>query len=246
MIPTSYPTDSPTPVPTTEPTPAPSAYPTNHPTPVPTTEPTPAPTAFPTNRPSPVPTTSPTNSPTAVPTPAPTVQCKVYALLAMPLPPAKYGSHENLLIVRKKDEFYNCQYYEDFHGKNSWGCLYQGRAIARWTESNYLHSNAQVFIDDAAEGRFTFDVSHFFDPYYENYYPEDLRYYPADYGANWVGVLYVNINGRNVCTAKKSPPPGQNTHLPNGEPNPLYNHDLRVVIDCDANCQCAVGCPGIH
>ena len=118
--------------------------------------------------------------------------------------------------------------------------------MTRWTEDQYKHSNANVDIDDATAGKFYFDVSHMFDPYYENYYPEDRRYYPADYAANWVGTLYVSINGKNVCVAKKNPPPGQNTHLPNGENNPLYDHSFQVIVDCDENCQCAVACPGIH
>ena len=121
-----------------------------------------------------------------------------------------------------------CDYYQK---ETDWGCKHVGDALIFKSENyyNYLEEESAI-IEDAKDATFVFLVQH--------YFTDNEKYYEKDH--KMPGTLSVFINNENRGSFEHPKNWKQDSHLPNGDPNPDYNGSFIVTVKCNELCECTV------
>jgi len=136
------------------------------------------------------------------------------------------GYHEDIATVSKTGETDVCGYYDPL---SSWGCLSDGSAyLSDFTDDNFDGDDFQtIFIPDASNGEFYFNVQHVFSKD-ETYYETDHAY-PGT--LTFTGLVNDEVEFRHPRNI------GTETHNADGTINPDYKDSLVVRVKCN-DCEC--------
>jgi len=141
-----------------------------------------------------------------------------------------YGYHADYVTVSKDGKAERCGWDNPM---TSWGCIHKGDAyILDYADDKYADYNEKAIINipDATNGKFNFDVMHYY-TYYDKEFDGDHKN---------PGKLSITINGEEKGIFSHPKNEDQETHNSDGTINENYEGTVSVTVDCTDKCECVI------